>query len=250
MEHSPQEEPTMTDLDARLRAYYDKNPNASLPRALVAYADGACDLNPGGTATYGWVIFDEQGQELMAASGIVVEGPRATNNAAEFAAAHQALARVGALALPPGSTLTLRGDAKLWVNMLNGRGQPQTLDAPYVPYYKLARAELRRLRKAGITVVIEWVPRERNTRADELSKQPLPMASPWSASAPPATDAVLPFGRFRGRAISTLPAAYLTWLLDQPWLHTPLRGGVLLELETRFERSRGSAPLTNQGDSR
>jgi ribonuclease HI len=144
------------------------------PRVLVAYADGACEpVNPGGTATWGVVVYDAQGQELVADCGVIVRGPGATNNVAEFAAAACAMQLVRALGCPRGSHLTLHGDSQLWVRMLNGIGRPRTLDARYVPYYEQAREELARLRAEGVRVTITWVPREQNQRADSLSKQAL-----------------------------------------------------------------------------
>jgi len=144
------------------------------PRTLVAYADGACEpVNPGGTATFGVVVYDEHGQELAAECGVIMRGLGATNNVAEFAAAACAMQLVRALGVPPGSHLTLHGDSQLWVRMLNGIGGPRTLDAPYVPFYEQAGDELAALRADGITVTITWVPREQNQRADALSKRAL-----------------------------------------------------------------------------
>jgi ribonuclease HI len=92
---------------------------AAAPRVLVAYADGACEpVNPGGTATWGVVVYDEQGRELVADCGVIVRGPGATNNVAEFAAAACAMQLVRALGCPRGSHLTLHGDSQLWVRML------------------------------------------------------------------------------------------------------------------------------------
>lgn len=145
------------------------------PRVLVAFADGACEpVNPGGTATFGVVVYDEDGREIAAECGVVAEGPGATNNVAEFAAAHRAMEVVLAMKLPAGSRLTLYGDSQLWVKMLSGAWQPRTTTAAYVPYYELAVAALASLRADGIGVVVSWVPREQNRRADELSKLALP----------------------------------------------------------------------------
>jgi ribonuclease HI len=144
---------------------------AAGPRVLVAFADGACEpVNPGGTATWGVVVYDEQGQEVVADCGVIARGPGATNNVAEFASATCAMQLVRALGCPRGSHLTLHGDSQLWVRMLNGIGRPRTLDAPYVPFYEQARAALAQLRAEGVRVTISWVPREQNQRADALSK--------------------------------------------------------------------------------
>jgi ribonuclease HI len=139
-------------------------------RTITGYADGACEpVNPGGTASYGVVLY-EHGREIRSTCGIVARGKDATNNVAEFAAAGQAFLEALNLRLGHGDRLILRGDSKLWVEILNGRWKVRTPNAPYIPYLEAARDRLRALRVAGVQVDIQWVPREQNTRADDLSK--------------------------------------------------------------------------------
>jgi ribonuclease HI len=191
--------------------------------------DGACEpTNPGGTATYGVVISDEQGVELVADCGIVAEGPdAATTNVAEFAAAHRALELVHALGLPGGSAVAVFGDSLLVMRMLGGHAKPKTRAALYVPHYERGCAAVAALRAVGITVTFAWIPREQNQRADALSKQALP------ATALDLT--ALPFGKFAGQPLDTVPTGYLRWLAGQG-LRDTMDAVVSRELSRRRER--------------
>ena len=43
---------------------------------MVVYVDGLCEpVNPGGTATYGYVIRNEAGRVIARKSGVVGKGP-------------------------------------------------------------------------------------------------------------------------------------------------------------------------------
>ncbi len=54
---------------------------------IVVHIDGLCEpVNPGGTATFGYVIRDDSGSILASKSGIVGKGPTMTNNVAEYTA--------------------------------------------------------------------------------------------------------------------------------------------------------------------
>jgi ribonuclease HI len=202
----------------------------SAPRTLRVYVDGACEpTNPGGTATYGVALYDEQGGEIGADCGVVAEGPAATTNVAEFAAAHRALELVHALGLPAGSAVAVFGDSLLVMRMLGGHAKPKTRAALYVPYYERGCAAVAALRAVGITVTFSWIPREQNQRADALSKQALP------ATALDLT--ALPFGKFAGQPLDTVPTGYLRWLAGQG-LRDAMDAAVSRELSRRRESTR------------
>lgn len=86
------------------------------------YFDGACEpVNPGGVATWGFVIKDEDGDVLDAGHGVVGEGESMTNNVAEYCAlGHglKAVAKLGGV-----GHLTIYGDSKLVVNQVMGEWQ-------------------------------------------------------------------------------------------------------------------------------
>ena len=59
---------------------------------IVVYIDGLCEqMNPGGTATFGYIIRDASGSILPSKSGVVGKTPAMSNNLAEYAALCEAL---------------------------------------------------------------------------------------------------------------------------------------------------------------
>ena len=142
--------PTSTAMQARQNA-----------TRCTIYTDGACEpYNPGGWATWGWAAFDAAGQEIGRGRGCAAHGHGATNNLAEYTAALEA----ADWALAQGHRqVLLRTDSKLVAEQTAGRW------ACNAEHLRSLRDELR-ARLAAIGGTIEWIPREANTRADELSR--------------------------------------------------------------------------------
>lgn len=131
--------------------------------------DGSCEpKNPGGTGGWGYVIYDatRPDHELATGYGLLPASPTMTNNVAEYTAALECLRRFVALELD--GSLVLRGDSKLVIEQMSGRWRVKA--GHYIPVYREAAALVLAHR---IPVRWEWVPRELNSRADELSKQGL-----------------------------------------------------------------------------
>ena len=132
----------------------------TLPRRLVAFADGASRGNPG-PASFGAVVLDLDGQELQAVGGAI---GRNTNNVAEY---RGAIAAVEA-ALEHGATeLELYMDSQLIVRQVEGR-------------YRVKNAQLKPLFDKLVSLLdkldgfkIRHVPREQNKRADALANAAL-----------------------------------------------------------------------------
>lgn len=122
---------------------------------LIGYFDGASRGNPG-VAGAGSVIVDASGAELASRAEHL---GRRTNNEAEY----KGLINLLELARGIGAKrLTVRGDSKLVVSQMKGEWR--------IKEPRLAKlASEARSAAQGIDVVYEWVPRERNKRADELS---------------------------------------------------------------------------------
>ncbi len=124
--------------------------------------DGSCDLNPGGAAGYGFVVFAGS-RRLHAEAGPVGMGEGMTNNVAEYTALLRALEWLRPQ-LHPGDQLEVRADSELLVMQLNG-------------VYEVRKAHLTRLHRKAKELLsgLEWkaihVPREENGEADALSKQ-------------------------------------------------------------------------------
>lgn len=134
--------------------------------------DGSCSpRNPGGTAAYGFALF-KLGQEetVQTGSGVIGTGEGMTNNLAEFFALSKGLEAFYRLTQADlsKSLLTVYGDSKLVINMMNGHWRPDKEKA----YYSAYDAALNMLRSIRFrhSVTFDWVPREQNQMVDDLSK--------------------------------------------------------------------------------
>jgi ribonuclease HI len=128
------------------------------------FFDGACEPNPGGLATFGAVL---DGPGLSAhLSGVAAEGPGATNNVAEWCGLEKGLEYL-ATHKPPGVTnLVIRGDSQLVVKQLSGEW------GCHKPHLAAARDRCLALLSAlGLDWLVEWVPRDQNAEADQLTME-------------------------------------------------------------------------------
>ena len=133
--------------------------------------DGSCaPKNPESVAAFGWIL-ESNGQTI--GSGHDIIGPNLGNNYAEFYGLYQGfLAMSRIIGEERGGILQVRGDSKLVIQIMNKHWRA-TSDKLYFPAYKLALQELISLRKKGLTVFLDWIPREQNTETDKLSKKHL-----------------------------------------------------------------------------
>ncbi len=124
--------------------------------------DGACEpVNPGGTASWGFVLFNSDGDLVAQGAGVVGTGPGMTNNVAEWAAVEEGVRRFREMGL--NGALAIRGDSQLVVKQLGGEWRCKK------PHLEAARDRVLALLD-GIAWAVEWVPREENQLADELSR--------------------------------------------------------------------------------
>lgn len=138
----------------------DSSTSAPSPQ-IVLYSDGLCEpRNPGGLACWGWLA-EADGQPLASDAGVIGRGAGMTNNLAEYTAALKALEWAAESGLVG---LVLRTDSQLVAYQVTGVWQCRAANLwPLL-------ADLRAL--AAVTDArIEWVPREQNAKADELSRQ-------------------------------------------------------------------------------
>lgn len=138
---------------------------ATLPDSLVLYFDGACEPNPRGTATYGWLLTDDNGSELASGKGVAAPqgDPRATNNFAEYCALGFGLRHLQKSGWS--GSLTVCGDSALVVNQLEGKWKCNADNLRTL----LARCR-KLLAAVGGEYATAWVPREENARADALTR--------------------------------------------------------------------------------
>jgi 2-C-methyl-D-erythritol 2,4-cyclodiphosphate synthase len=140
-------------------------PQAPRPQpgaTLILYTDGASRGNPGPAST-GWVLFDDQGR-VVHEQGTTLG--RMSNNEAEYAAVLEALSWVEKT-LGTQFSLELRMDSELLVKQLKGEYR---VKAPNLqPTWLLAMNALG----AFDNVVLKYVPRAENARADALANRAL-----------------------------------------------------------------------------
>lgn len=130
--------------------------------------DGSCEpINPGGVPAYGWSLY--RNGRLVKKDGYVVPEYlfcyRRTNNTAEFYALIEGLSALGPYS--PGA-LRVRGDSSLVINCVSGKWR--TRADHLKPLKSRARFLIGQLQKRGFVVSLDWIPREKNSRADNLSK--------------------------------------------------------------------------------
>ncbi len=142
--------------------------SAATVRRLVIEADGGSRGNPG-PAGYGAVVLDGLTGELLAEAfdylGV------ATNNVAEY---QGLIAGLGAAReIDPAAYVEARMDSRLVVEQMSGRWQVKHPDMR-----TLAReaAEVAASFGSG-HVTYQWIPRERNTRADRLANKAMDSGS-------------------------------------------------------------------------
>jgi len=130
-----------------------------MARELIVEADGGSRGNPGESGS-GAVVIDAASGEILAEIGLY--GGVASNNVAEYKAMIAGVRR--AIELDPDAVLLVRMDSKLVVEQMSGRWKIKHPDMA-----ELA-AEARRV-LTGTPVRFEWIPRERNARADRLANR-------------------------------------------------------------------------------
>lgn len=132
---------------------------------LIAYTDGLCEpCNPGGTATYGWVLYRDN-VKLAEDCKVVCSGPKATNNVAEYSGVIAVLEYLIKNGLTE-EKVVIRSDSQLCIYQLQGRYK---VNAPrIIPKYKKAK---KLIMKQFKEIKFEWVPRNQNKEADLLSRK-------------------------------------------------------------------------------
>ena len=126
-----------------------------------AYFDGLCEpRNPGGVATYGYVI-DKDGTAIKKGCTAIGQGKGMTNNVAEYSG----MLRVAEWLKEQNieDKIIIKGDSQLAINQMKGIWQIKSATSRYfVPkIHKLLQ---------GKKVTFMWIPREQNDEADMLSR--------------------------------------------------------------------------------
>ncbi|MEM4066293.1 MAG: ribonuclease HI [Candidatus Micrarchaeaceae archaeon] len=129
----------------------------------VGFFDGACEpRNPGGVGTYGFVLY-RNGDIVFEKYGLAGTpwSLTTTNNTSEYTAVIELLTYLLQNKI---DTAMVKGDSQLVIKQLTG---DYSVNSPnIIPLYNKALALSNQL-----NIKYSWVPREKNTYADKLSKQ-------------------------------------------------------------------------------
>jgi ribonuclease HI len=136
----------------------------------LAWFDGACEpVNPGGTASFGVVVKDDDGTVLLKEHGLVGKGNAMSNNVAEYAGVLHILKYLSSR--PPGRA-TIHGDSNLVINQLSGRWRIRK--GLYLSIATESKELLARLSGPGWQINLCWIPRAHNSECDALSRTDAP----------------------------------------------------------------------------
>ncbi|ALU11416.1 ribonuclease H [Ignicoccus islandicus DSM 13165] len=128
------------------------------------YFDGLCEpKNPGGVATYGFVAKSD-GRVICKGKGVVGAGflgDDVTNNVAEYTALIRGLECLKEKGI---KKVKIRGDSQLVIRQL--KGEYRVRSERMKPLYRKAMELLK-----DFEYQLEWVPRELNKEADQLSRE-------------------------------------------------------------------------------
>ncbi len=129
-------------------------------KIIEVYIDGACEpINPGGTASYGLVVYKDK-KRVFAKGMVIGSGATMGNNVAEYSGLVAFLTLY--LRNPDRQPALVMSDSQLVVNQMTG--QWRVNGGLYYPYYQKAKELL------GKEIVeFQWIPREQNVEADQLS---------------------------------------------------------------------------------
>jgi ribonuclease HI len=129
---------------------------------IEGYFDGLCEPNPGGVATYGFVV-KRGGKKVHEGHGLACapRTPQCTNNVAEYTGLLKLLEHLvdGNLAEPA----VIRGDSDLVIRQV--KGEYKVKSALLAPLYAKVRDLVARLP----SVKFQHIPREENRDADALT---------------------------------------------------------------------------------
>ena len=138
-------------------------------RKFIAYFDGCCEpINPGGTMGFGAVV-TEAGDIIWRAAGLSSpddEHGTTSNNLAEYSGLLALLDYFISAELTE-CDIEIRGDSKLVIEQMVGNWRIG--EGIYVP----AARQAERLASQFSNLRFLWIPRDKNRRADELSKSEL-----------------------------------------------------------------------------
>jgi ribonuclease HI len=138
---------------------------------IQVYFDGLCQpYNPGGIACYAFVILAKKGQghQQYSGYGLAAEpfSDNATNNVAEYRGFIKALEwLLEKNNYKNNQKIIIIGDSQLVISQINGKYKVRAVKI--IPLYQKVKSLLSKFKD----IKIEWIPRDKNKEADELSNK-------------------------------------------------------------------------------
>ncbi|MBI3856251.1 MAG: ribonuclease HI family protein, partial [Planctomycetes bacterium] len=129
---------------------------------IEAYFDGLCEPNPGGVATYGFVV-RRDGKKIHEGHGLAgtPKTPQATNNVAEYTGLIKALEWLASQ--KTAGSIVVRGDSDLIIKQV--KGEYKVKSGLLAPLHRKVQDLAAKLPD----VSFEWIRRELNADADRLT---------------------------------------------------------------------------------
>lgn len=151
------------------------------PSGPLVHFDGACQPPAGGgIATWAFTVEGEGLDHEESGLAAVPFTPKSTNNVAEYQGAIRALEYL--LSRNYRGPVTLMGDSQLVARQFSGEYAVKT------EHLKAYHERLHQLAKEFERVDVLWIPRDQNTRADELTKRAISEVA-RNAQAPARSEA-------------------------------------------------------------
>lgn len=140
---------------------------------LAIYCDGLCEpRNPGGYACWAWLAKSPEGKTIRTFYGCLGSGAGMSNNLAEYEAVLQALRYTldrAAMLAERGLSVRLHADSQLVIRQISGEYR---VNAPHlIERCAEARKLAKQIEEAGVPIAFQWIQRELNDEADQLSRQ-------------------------------------------------------------------------------
>ena len=187
-------------------------------KKVVCYFDGCCEpRNPGGNMGYGAIV-EIDGEQVLGHSGFDEAAPTNTNNISEYKALEVVLDFLIDNDLTK-EDITIKGDSQLAIRQMLGEYGMNS--GGYVPYAQRCLLKISQLNKKP---KLQWIPREQNEKADELSKGVLIAKTGYNEDA-------LQFGKYKGKLISEIEdIQYLKWALKE----VKMQKGIQQKIQNRI----------------
>jgi ribonuclease HI len=126
---------------------------------ITIYFDGLCEKNPGGIATYAYIIYKDD-EQIKTGCNVVGEGEGMTSNVAEYFALLKAVSWIIQNNIE--GNIHIKGDSQLVINQVKGSWKLKSDTS------KRFAPQIKQLLQ-GRKITFEWIPREKNEKADILS---------------------------------------------------------------------------------